>query len=770
MRIEAKELVDRTVYNIPGEIAKTSANGYEILKKIPSIQVDFNNNVTLNGSTNFIIQVDGKIRDKEFLAKLNPTDIESIEIINNPSGKYEGDIDGVINVILKKEARAGINGNIGGSIRTSVLPSGSASGGIDYGTGKLTFYATAYTWLQELNINNQSSYMDTLSSRSMAGTGRFKISSSSVNTGMDFYINDRNNLNLNLNFRPVVNESNVPSTGSTDSLKNKVSYFILSSNQIAHSQTLSDEGTASLFYKRSYKKPIKELTAESRFYRFHSNVESYLSDTLSTNGYSMSFGNNNNTYNDRSAYTFKVDYVQPIGISARIETGYQFYDQFITINFNQSFTYSYSQGTQFYKSGSLFTYNEVRNAAYAGFIENINKWSFQATLRVENSIINMKDTSGSFGYTSFLPNVNLQYKFSSKQNVKLNYNRRIVRPAIGDMNPNTIISQYSESKGNPALKPEYYDKFQLTYTLNFGKNYLSPNVYYTIITDKKSTEMTFLSPGSGFFLTQPKNLLTGYEEGFGINGMLLFFNINARFYQGHYNAVNNLPIPIPAKNYSSFALNSYVFAPLPWKINAFAFINYNGPSINAYSRTTSTPFYGIGAQKIAGNHTIGIFYLMPFRNNITMSNTTTNTPASSTSMATWSQNSSGFNVSNFIMVSYTYKFNKGKTVKKIVHKETSSAISSCSFAFDCPMNSRSQRGRNFSSNPCSSSARAALTNRSGELSRTVVMLRGSLAVPGRASKRTQRNRLLMNDLRGSRKTFISVHGFLIRAFSIFMLS
>ena len=101
-RIEAKELVDRTIYNIPSDIAKTSTNGYDVLKKIPQVQVDFNNNITLNGSTNFIIQVDGKLRDKEFLAKLQPNDIESIEIISNPSGKYEGNIDGIINVVLKK--------------------------------------------------------------------------------------------------------------------------------------------------------------------------------------------------------------------------------------------------------------------------------------------------------------------------------------------------------------------------------------------------------------------------------------------------------------------------------------------------------------------------------------------------------------------------------------------------------------------------------------------------------------------------------------------
>ena len=110
-RLKGKEMVDRTVYAIPEVVSKASSNGYDLLKKIPQVNVDFQNNITLNGSSNFIIQVDGRQRDREFLARLLPSDIQTIEIISNPSGKYEGNIDGVINIILKKEARYGINGN-----------------------------------------------------------------------------------------------------------------------------------------------------------------------------------------------------------------------------------------------------------------------------------------------------------------------------------------------------------------------------------------------------------------------------------------------------------------------------------------------------------------------------------------------------------------------------------------------------------------------------------------------------------------------------------
>ena len=148
-RLKGKELVDRTVYAIPAVVSKSAINGYDLLKKIPQVNVDFQNNVTLNGSSNFIIQVDGRQRDKEFLARILPSDIETIEIISNPSGKYEGNIDGVLNIILKKEARYGMNGNVGLNIKPFNKITSQVTGSLDYALGKITFYVTAFNFSTE---------------------------------------------------------------------------------------------------------------------------------------------------------------------------------------------------------------------------------------------------------------------------------------------------------------------------------------------------------------------------------------------------------------------------------------------------------------------------------------------------------------------------------------------------------------------------------------------------------------------------------------------
>src|SRR5664279_828722 len=210
-RIKGKEMVDRTVYAIPEVIAKSSTNGYDILKKIPQVNVDFQNNITLNGSANFIIQVDGRQRDRDFLNKLLPSDIQSVEIISNPSGKYEGNIDGVINIILKKEARYGMNGNASISIKPFNKPTTSLSGSLDYALGKITFYVTAFTFSQNLDISswnvNRFTTIDSISS--FAGNGDIKITNSSINTGFDYYMNDKNNLSFNISYKPISQDVNV---------------------------------------------------------------------------------------------------------------------------------------------------------------------------------------------------------------------------------------------------------------------------------------------------------------------------------------------------------------------------------------------------------------------------------------------------------------------------------------------------------------------------------------------------------------------------------
>ena len=660
-RLKGKELVDRTVYAIPPLVARTSNNGYDILKKIPQVNVDFQNNVTLNGSNNFIIQVDGKQRDKEFLAKLLPGDIESIEIVSNPSGKYEGNIDGVINIILKKEARYGMNGNIGINIKPIKKLTTSATGSLEYSLGKISLYVTAFTFSQNLNIasstNTTFKLKDSDSISNMAGNGGIKVTNSSVNTGLDYYINDKNNLSFNISYKPIKQDVDVLSETFLY-INNKNPENTITS--LSNNGLKSDETTASLFYKKTFKKAIQEFTADVNYYTFTSNERNdftnnrFLYNTdIKINSLTRLEENKNN----RNYFSAKLNYVHPIGLSAKIETGYQLYYQQLSYNFKINTI----------ELNNVFDYAELRNSIYAGFTFNKKKIGFQTMVRIENSNITA-DSVTSPNYFCVLPSVNLQYKFSATHNLKFTYNRRINRPGIYDMYPFSKVSQnYAVTQGNPNLKPDYRDRLQLTYTWNFGSNYFSPNIYYEYLTNKVGQRyLSIKSPIDSAIttFTKPYNLLSGYEYGGGINAMLWFVNINARIFKGHFDEYTEQAFAIPANDYFSYSLTSYAFAPLDKakKTTAYVFLSYNGVSMDSYTKTYSIPFYGCGVQKQIKDHSLGVFFLLPFSTDIKFRRTETETPAYHI------QNILGFDVSYYIQVMYSFKFNRGKNVKKLDRK------------------------------------------------------------------------------------------------------
>jgi len=657
-RLKGKELVDRTVYAIPAVVSKSAINGYDLLKKIPQVNVDFQNNVTLNGSSNFIIQVDGRQRDKEYLARLLPSDIETIEIISNPSGKYEGNIDGVISIILKKEARYGMNGNVGLNIKPFNKITRSETGSLDYAFGKITFYVTAMNFAQSIDITNstESRFIMNDSTISLSGNGGIKVTMTTINSGFDYYINDKNSLSFNVSYKPIL--QNIDLFSETLLSKNENPLHTISAPY--NNDFKSDETSLSLFYKKTFKTPIQEFTGEASYYNYGSDETTDFTNTrylYNSDSIISITSRTEDNLNKRDYYSVKLNYVQPLGMSAKIEAGYQLYYQKMSYDFiinNEA-------------ANNLFQYAEFRNSVYGGITYNLKKIGFQAMLRTENSRINADSVSEPI-YTCFLPSINFQYKLSASHNLKFTYNRRINRPGIYDMNPYFKVDQnYNITQGNPNLKPDYRDRLQFTYTWNFGSNYFSPYVYTEFFSNKVGNEYVVVSSpvnNSLTTFTKPYNLLDGNELGGGVNTMLWFININARIYKGHLNEYTGTSSFIPARNYFSYSITSYAYANLDKKkkITAFAFLSYEGVNVNAQSRTYNTPFYGPGIQAQIKNHSIGVVWLLPFSTHVKLNRTETETTGFT------STNIIGFDASNYIQFMYSYKFNRGKNVKKLDRK------------------------------------------------------------------------------------------------------
>jgi hypothetical protein len=469
-------------------------------------------------------------------------------------------------------------------------------------------------------------------------------------------MNEKNNLSFNVNYKPTRQDIDIES----NTIISKSDNPIESMNSLTNNNMRSDEGNVSLFYKRTFKKAIQEFTTDLNYYRFRSTEGNDFTNVRYPYGSSEII----NTYsrledklNERDYFSGKLDYVQPLGLNAKLEFGYQGYFQ------QMSYDFTIDRD----ETDNVFNYEEFRNSLYGGFTFNHKKFGFQSILRMEHSEIDA-DSITEPRYTCLLPSVNFQYKISSTHNLKLTYNRRINRPGIYDMDPYRTIGQnYDVSQGNPDLKPEFRDKIQMTYTWNFGSNYFSPSIYYESLSNRISRQYSSIfSPVDSSYtnFSKPYNLLDGYEVGGGINAMLWFVTFNGRIYKGHFNEYRSTTTLIPEKDYYSFALTGSAFKTIDKKktTTAFAFLSYNGINVDAQSKTYNIAFYGLGAQTQLKSHTVGFVWVLPFSGKVDLQRTEMETPFYRM------QNIVGFDVSYYVQFMYSYKFSKGKNVKKLDRK------------------------------------------------------------------------------------------------------
>jgi hypothetical protein len=229
-----------------------------------------------------------------------------------------------------------------------------------------------------------------------------------------------------------------------------------------------------------------------------------------------------------------------------------------------------------------------------------------------------------------------------------------------------LANDLSISSGNPELEPEHKDRLQLTYTMNINKFNFSPYLYHEFYSNQISNStsiQTIGTEGLPVIYNRPENLLTGYEQGIGLNTTIFSFNINGSIFKGHFNSFSNSLVQIEEQDYFSYRMTANAYAPLiKKKLTLFAFLNCNGVQRSAQSVTYRPWIYGFGGQFNVENHSFGMVYVLPFRKEITFQRTVIDTDM------LYSETENIFNTNMFIQIFYSYKFNKGRAVKKTEHK------------------------------------------------------------------------------------------------------
>ncbi|MBQ9436196.1 MAG: TonB-dependent receptor [Bacteroidales bacterium] len=487
--------LDKTVYNVESSIVADGATAVEVLEDIPSVSVDLEGNVSVRGSDNVTILVNN--RPTNLTLEQIPADmIESIELVTNPSARYEPDgMAGILNVVLKKKKEGGFNGLVSLRIGAPALtydkkfrPGYNANLNLNYSYDKINvFFNYSYRGHSRSNFGelDRLSWMgedSTLLEQTNKGSHRGNFHN--IRTGIDWFINSKNTLNLTLgyNFNLFKNSSRLDvDKFLVDDGINMPNY-----NYIQNSAS-SNQGhnfSVTLDYLKTFAVQGRELSVDlyytqmSRKSGVNTNqLYDYPEDRIDDYQASKTLEGN------RDAVA-QVDFVTPVGNGGRIETGYKFSWRSVS----QDYSYFTGNDTLAWaedmRQRNDFVFNEMINAAY--FIYSNTFWKklkVQVGLRGEiaNTWSNLKSANLSYqrNYYNLFPTVHIRYDINHVHSLQVSYSRRVSRPRIHQLNPFLDISDKENYRqGNPDLKPEFVNSVELGYLINYKKSSFNFTLFY----------------------------------------------------------------------------------------------------------------------------------------------------------------------------------------------------------------------------------------------------------------------------------------------------
>jgi hypothetical protein len=599
-RIKAKQQLDNTIYFVNNKIQKASNTGIDIIKFIPGIQVDMLHKVSLDGSQNIIIQVNGIERDESFLNQLNADNIDRVEVNNNPGIQYRSDITGLINIILKERNSNGMSGHLYAEVPTRFNEVYSFPGAsINYSFKDITLYASydgEYSYFDMETTNHKKAFVQNNSFEFLNKQElQQKNWSHKFHLGMDYFLNKSNQLNFYGFINPYSNkhDGNVTFTELADNAAlNSFSY-----NKNDRDKNLSYY--ASAYFKHLFSNPKKELTFDMNYYH----LQASNSIRFSENNRIVSQISNSEPY--QNSWNARVNYCTALGENLKLETGTK---QSLTILADNDYL--------------SFSYKQMVSAAYALSTYTKQKFQINGGARIEYAIYNVnKDLDKTF--ISVLPGINVKYDLSKKDNLKFAYQKQIVRPNIYQLNPNrSTIDPYTTQKGNPYLKPIIRHTLALDYSASIHNNFLSVGAFYEH--SANVIENLTLMSDSLLFEKETNNL--GNSQCIGIKMLGSFklhknltFNPLFRLYHLQTQA-NELSSSSRTKNRKQFVLESGFSAILLLKhdIALSALIKCNSLVNSIQSNYAEDALYFISLDKtLSEKLTFGITTAIPFKKKFT---------------------------------------------------------------------------------------------------------------------------------------------------------
>ncbi|MEO5996869.1 MAG: outer membrane beta-barrel protein [Chitinophagaceae bacterium] len=483
--------IDRKVFNVDKNITSAGGTAIDVMRNIPSVTVDVEGNVQLRNISPQIY-VDGRPTILT-LQQIPADDIERVELITNPSAKFDAaTTGGIINVVLKKNKRSGFNGVASAGIGTPSIYNGNLS--LNLRQGKLNLFASGnYNKSggvgkgETKRINKRNGIAQDYFNQ-VSETERLRRFTS-VRFGADYFIDNRNTLTFSQNF--------VRGKFSTNQQQDQ--QYLNSNRQLFEtgkrtsvSQSGFKRSNSQLNYKHTFPKAGQALTADVTYNEGSGSNNSQIANSyFYPDGtiYAASRFVNNMGRNSNDQLTIQMDYENPISETSKIEMGLR---SFINNNSNVLDAFSLNNGVE--AKLPLSTNVKYDEKIFAGYLTYSNIWNgirYQAGLRAEQSTFNgrLVDSARKFGYTlpldigsifdGLFPSLFLTKEIGDGQEIQLNFSRRIRRPNFWQLNPFIDINDpLNISQGNPALKPEYNNSFEFNYNKQYSNGSFLGVLYF----------------------------------------------------------------------------------------------------------------------------------------------------------------------------------------------------------------------------------------------------------------------------------------------------
>jgi outer membrane receptor protein involved in Fe transport len=673
--------LDKRVYNVGRDMMVKGGTVSDVLDNVPSVTVDTEGNVALRGNENVKILIDGKpsglagINVADAL-KLLPADaVEKVEVITNPSARYDAEGGGgIINIVLRKGKSNGVNGSI-------ILSAGDPE---SYGVSStLNKKGTNFNLFSNFGYNYRNNPGNSLTDaeyfNSNGTTSRFinerrtneRLSEGyNANFGIDLNLSKSLTWTNALTFR----ESNGKNPDNVffynfDAFRNPT--FVRNRLNDAKSDEFSIEYTSN--FTKKFKTDGHQLTVDVAVSQNRENEFATIYDQILGTPTSL-FSETTDNKQSQQRNLLQTDYVLPIGKDGRFEAGYRgsFQENLTEFEITPASAYS-----------NTLEYNEYVNAFYTQYGSKINKFSYFLGLRFEDSNIDVNSlTTNSYNnkkYNNFFPSATVNYEVSDKSSLSLSYSKRINRPRGRFLNPfSTFSSNINIFQGNPDLDPSLTDAIDLGYLTKWNKLTFSTSAYINVTNDS----FQFIRKESGQFvggvpviISTPINLAKEYRAGFEFNlnyTPYKWWRLNGNFNmfrnetQGNYNYINYLGTAV-IQNFDNTALTwtSRVSSKinLPYKIDWQTNVSYEAPQTTAQGKRLGN--YGINLafskDVLKDKGTIAFNVSDLFNSRKRLIETNIENVVNSYSEMQWRVRQ--------ITLSFTYRFNKQKNEREKPRRE-----------------------------------------------------------------------------------------------------